>query len=111
MRKKYIDNLMDDLIRRNHLRVFWDSAPTDYEFVKFAMRILSPEFAIMRPETLGRIMASFEVGQVLTKKDELFSHLDFNGDCEDLQRDLTALCFAYAVKERFVWEDRENPDM
>lgn len=103
--RKYIKDLTDHLIKKNRydevdLRLregkdFPDSLVNHVRVDLEASDVLS-----MNPETLGKIMANFEIGDVMASKKELVDKLHFNGDCEDLLRELVALCLAYVIRDR-----------
>jgi AraC-like DNA-binding protein len=104
--REYIQNLTDNLIARNH-----------YDKVDLKMRgeqnypnnlvdhikwdLATGDVRKMNPETLGRIMCSLETGDVMASKKELLvDNLGFAGDCEDLLRELVALCLAFVIRDR-----------
>lgn len=58
----------------------------------------------MKPETLGKVMCSFEHGDVPTSKEGLFRHITYGGDCTRVLRELVAFCLARAIYERLTAE-------
>ncbi len=64
------------------------------------LSIEAGEVKDMRPETLGKIMDSFEIGDVMATKRDLLEGLSFAGDCGEMFRELVALCLAYVIRER-----------
>src|ERR1700733_7832107 len=101
--KKYIQNLTDHLIRKNRydlVRERFLSRARD-SFLRFVMlELAAGDVRDMSPETLGKIMCSFESEDIMATANELYSKLHFAGCCEDLLRDLTSLCLAYVIRER-----------
>lgn len=98
MRKnEYITNLTTNLITKNR----YDAHPLSADFVTHVKDDLEfLDVKSMTPETLGRIMGSFEIGDVMASKKELFEGVTFGGDCEQLLRELVALCLALAIRDR-----------
>jgi hypothetical protein len=99
--RPYIVHLTDELILKHRFDAIREKI-TDPEYFLNHVR-LSIEFDEifkMRPETLGKIIASFDPNDVMVGKQELFSNVRFDGDCEGMLRSLTAACLAYAVRAR-----------
>ncbi len=102
--REYIKNLTDNLISKNRydevdLRLRAESSLTSLvEYVKVDLE--AGDVKNMNPETLGRIMANFEIGDVMASKADIVEWIHFNGDCEDLLRELVALCLAFVIKDR-----------
>ncbi len=100
--RQYIVNLTNHLIgknrydatfyRINNLEKFVEHVKTDLE---------AGDVRTMSPAKLGEIMCSFEVGDVVAGKEDLFNGVHFSGDCEEMLRELVSLCLAYAIRERF----------
>ena len=57
----------------------------------------------MKPETLGKILFSLEIGDVMATNP--FREVSFGGDCEEAFRQLVSRCLAYVIR------DRLNPRM
>jgi hypothetical protein len=100
--KQYIVNLTNEIIGRHGLDEVFERFPQDK--VTFIQQI-SPSIEVhhvrkMNPETLGRILCSLEVGDVMASRKELSERIYFAGDCEDLLRSLVVTCLAYAITER-----------
>jgi hypothetical protein len=103
--KQYIVNLTNNLIgknvydaifyRINNLEKFVEHVKTDLE---------AGDVRAMSPTKLGEIMCSFETGDVMASKKELFNGVHFSGDCEELLRELVSLCLAYAIRDRLSEE-------
>ncbi len=99
--REYIVNLTNDLIRRNRFDVTYGLIGDKVSFLHQATTdLLVGDVAKMKPETLGRIMASFEIGDVLVDRKEIFENVTFSGDCEDFLREIVAFCLANVVFER-----------
>lgn len=103
--KQYIVNLTNHLIGKNgydatfyrigNLEKFVEHVKTDLE---------AGDVRAMSPAKLGEIMCSFEIGDVMAGKEELFNGVHFSGDCEELLRELVSLCLAYATRDRLSEE-------
>ena len=95
--RKYIVDLTNHLIAKNRYYTY----PFDTSFIgNVQLDLEAGEVGIMSPEKLGEIMCSFEVGDVMASKAELLGSLYFSGDCEELQRELVALCLAHVIRGR-----------
>ena len=99
--RQYIVDLTNYLISKNrydeilHRIVDWD------KFVQHVkLDLESGDVRTMNPNTLGRIMCSFEIGDVMASKKDLFNGVSFSGDCEEMLRELISLCLAYAIRDR-----------
>lgn len=99
--RQYIVNLTNHLISKNRYdQIFYKIGNSD-EFVRHVKLDLdSDDVQSMSPETLGKIMYSFEIGDVMANKEELFNGVSFSGDCEEMLRELVSLCLAYAIRDR-----------
>lgn len=103
--KQYIVNLTNHLIGKNrfdetsyrigNLEKFVEHVKTDLE---------AGDVRTMSPAKLGEIMCSFEIGDVIASKKDLFNGVHFGGDCEELLRELVSLCLAYAIRDRLSEE-------
>jgi hypothetical protein len=111
--QQYIVNLTNDLIRRKH----YDIMPpelimTNANRERFRERVKDDleqeDVRKMNPETLGRILCSLHIGDVMAKKQELIGNLHFAGDCEDLLRELVATALAFVIRDRL---DPTMPEM
>jgi hypothetical protein len=97
----YLQNLTDQLIGTNNLDQLWNRAPdqdTFLEWVELGLEV--DEVGDMRPETLGKILCSFEVGTIMITREELFNELRFAGDCEQTLCHLVSRCLAYLIRSR-----------
>ena len=103
-KKEYVGNLTRNLINAGDYRYLFKRVGRS-EFVSYVkLDLEAGAVAKMNPETLGRIMASFEIGDVMASGRELFANVHFVGDCEDLLRQLVSICLAYAIRESLVVE-------
>lgn len=103
--RQYIVNLTNHLIgkngydatfyRINNLEKFVEHVKTDLE---------AGDVRTMSPAKLGEIMCSFEIGDVMAGKKDLFNGVHFSGDCEEMLRELVSLCLAYAIRDRLSEE-------
>jgi hypothetical protein len=103
--RKYIKDLTDNLISKNHYDMVAEMLIKAGKFSEMfvghvKLDLEACDVAKMRPETLGKIMASFEVGDVMTSREELFESLYFGGDCESLLRQSVSLALAYVIRDR-----------
>ncbi len=53
-------------------------------------------------------MCSFDVGDVMAKKAELFDKVHFAGNCGGLLREMVSLCLAYAIRARLDGNNRPD---
>jgi hypothetical protein len=109
--RPYILNLTDQLIRKyrfdddmGRLLTGWSIAiSNESDFLAHVAQML--EFGALKdmtPERLGHVMASFEIGDVMTTKEEIFKHVHFSGDCEDFFRGQVAFCLACVIRDRLT---------
>jgi hypothetical protein len=63
----------------------------------------------MKAETLGKIMSELDIGDVMATKEEIFKHVGFYGDCENLLREVVATCLAYTISERLSQTEGHLP--
>ena len=104
--RKYIVNLTSHLIRTNHYDEIFDEIGNQNEFIRhIKFDLLCGDVRKMSAETLGKIMCSFEIGDVIADKNDLFNGVSFGGNCEEMLRELVCLCLAYAIYQRHD-EDR-----
>ncbi|MSU55616.1 MAG: hypothetical protein EXS46_03730 [Candidatus Taylorbacteria bacterium] len=101
--RKYIDDLTDNLIGKHKFAVLFDRSldvrEHDVDFVDASRHILEhDDVAQMKPETLGRIMCGFEIGDVMTAHPG--KEVTFAGDCECMFREIVALCLAHAIYQK-----------
>jgi hypothetical protein len=101
--RKYIVNLTDHLIGKNH---FDELASVDGErFLDYVTKLLEvAEVREMRPETLGKIMCEFELGDLQVSKQEMQRRIYFSGEGEDMLRHLVSFCLALAIEARLAPE-------
>lgn len=101
--REYIVNLTNNLIGKNRYDEIFRRMDNRNEFlthVKFDLD--SGDVRDMTPETLGKIMCSFEIGDVLSSHPG--KEVTFSGDCEDFLRETVSLCLAYAIRGRLNQE-------
>lgn len=109
VQSKYIQDLVTNLIGKNHFDKFYGDEDSLLYTIKEIL--LSDDVRLMRPETLGRIMCSFEIGEVMSAHPiKELGELGFNGDCEDLLRELVSLCLAHVIRDRLLEAGSEEPD-
>ena len=107
-KKTYIHNLIHNLIHKNGYAHLYERLHR-FDFVQHVKNDLyAVDVAEMNPETLGKIMCSFDTGDVMATRQDLFSGVTFGGDCEDFLRELVALCLAYAIWDVIMTELEEG---
>ena len=97
----YIPNLMHDLIGKNHYDEAFKKIKDDKKFFEYVKdSLFVGDVQKMNPETLGKIMSSFEDDDVKASKVDLFTNITFGGnECEKLLRELVAVCLAYLIRD------------
>lgn len=104
---QYINNLMHNLVMTNGLLDVYKRIPGQDAFVNFtSIQLGAKDVHRMNPATLGKIMCSFEIGEVLPSREELLGQLSFSGDCEALFRELVSKCLAHAIYASLVFEEQ-----
>lgn len=99
--RPYIVNLTNNLISKNRYdEIFFRLGYGDEFVAHVQLDLEAGDIRTMNPETLGKIMASFEIGDVMAGKAELLKDVGFSGDCEELLRGLVARCLAFIVRDR-----------
>lgn len=99
--RQYIVNLTNHLIGKNHYKAVFCEIDDQDKFVQFVkLDLVSGDVQDMSPGTLGKIMCSFEIGNVMASKEELCNNITFAGDCDEMLRDLVSICLAYAIRDR-----------
>lgn len=99
----YIVNLTNHLIGKHAYDTYRMGSA---EFRKHvAAALWADDVSRMKPAKLGEVMASFETGDVMASKKELFDLVRFSGDCEDLLRTLVCACLAYAIWGRLYCDE------
>lgn len=99
--RPYIQNLTDTLIGKNRFDLMFERVKEREGFIDRVQNTLEiRDVRKMNPETLGRILCSLEVGDVMVGRTELFGRMHFCGDCEDMLRELVSLCLAYVICDR-----------
>ena len=103
--KQYIVNLTNHLIGKNRYDETFHRIINSERFTEHVKTDLEAgDVRTMSPAKLGEIMCSFEIGDVLAGKKDLFNGVHFSGDCEELLRELVSLCLAYAIRDRLSVE-------
>lgn len=99
--REYIVNLTNNLIGKFRYHEMFHRMSSKEEFISHVQHDLAiTDVADMSAETLGRILCNLKSGDVWAGKKDLIDRLHFNGDYEDLLRELVAICLAYVIKER-----------
>lgn len=102
----YIVNLTNHLIGKNRFDGVFGQIGHCIDglddFVKHVkIDLLHGDVRDMSPETLGKIMCSFERGDVQTSS----LNIGFSGDVGEMLRELVSLCLAYVIRDRL---DRQS---
>lgn len=101
--RRYIQNLTSNLIGKNRYADLKLRIRSRDKFLLHIRRDLeSSDVRDMKPETLGKIMCAFDIGDVMASKKDLFERVHFSGDCEEMLREMVALCLAYAICDRLA---------
>ena len=99
--RQYIVNLTNHLIGKNRYDQIFYRIKDPREFIKqVRLDLEAKDVRDMSPETLGKIMCSFEIGDVMASKADIFTSIHFSGDCEEMLRELVSLCLAYVIRDR-----------
>jgi len=97
----YIENLTNSLIGKHRFDELFRRRIGETSFVKSVSGTLEvDDVQQMKPETLGRVLCSLEVGDVIFSKKELFDGLHFSGDLGDTLREMVALCLGKVIHDR-----------
>lgn len=97
--RKYIIDLTNHLIAKNGYDQMFQTFKNKDSFLKYVKDDLTyGEVADMNPATLGKIMCSFEIGDVMSAHPG--KEVLFGGDCENMLREMVALCLAYVIRDR-----------
>lgn len=101
--REYIVNLTNTLIGKNH---FDDLASVSGErFLDYVTQVLDvAEVRELCPETLGKIICAFELGDLQVSKQEMQRRIYFSGEGEDMLRHLVSFCLALAIEARLAPE-------
>lgn len=99
--RKYIENLTSHFILKNRYNAALSMIDGEDDFLLYYLKtdLLSGDVRQMSPKTLGKIMCSFEIGDVMASTEDLFNGVSFSGDCEEMLRELVAHCLAYKIKD------------
>ena len=103
--RQYIVNLTGNLIGKNNYDALAQKIGLTDKFIEHVKSDLeAKDVRKMSPETLGRVMCSLEVGDVMATKEQLCRSVHFAGDCEEMLRELLSLCLAYAIRDRLDYD-------
>lgn len=97
--KQYLVNLTDNLIAKNGYDRLSLSRPVVREFI-FQDLAYGGDVFKMSSTRLGEIMGTFETGDVIATRNDLFGLIHFSGDCKSLLCELVAACLAYYIDSR-----------
>lgn len=105
--RQYIVNLTNHLISNNRYdEVLLKIVDRDVFVQHIKLDLETGDVFDMSPETLGRIMCSLEIGDVLvrTLNSAGFSgdRIRFNSDCEKMLRELVSLFLAVVIRDRLT---------
>jgi hypothetical protein len=97
----YIKNLTNNLIGKHRFDEFFRRRIGKTSFID-SVRIMleTADVRVMNPETLGRVLCSLEIGDVMLGKKELFGGLHFSGDPGETLREMVAACLAQVIHDR-----------
>lgn len=105
--RKYIQNLTDTLIGKHRfdlvafrIDIVGSKRDRDNFLDHVSDTLVARDVRAMNSETLGKILCSLEVGDVIVGKKELFERLNFSGDCEETLREFVAIALAYVIRDR-----------
>jgi hypothetical protein len=108
--RKYIVDLTNELIAKNNYARSFKTTFLGKErksFLHFVKNDLNfGAVNEMSPATLGKIMCSFEVGDVAAEHPG--KGVPFSGDCEVMFREMVALCLAYVIRDRLDPNEQEG---
>lgn len=110
----YIANLTKNLIGKHNLRDLYHKRYRPYEssrenFINtLALLLEITDIRDMRGETLGRILYSFEVGDVMASKEELLGAVGFCGDPAETLRQLVSVCLAHLIHDQLYPKMKES---
>lgn len=106
---QYIESLTNNLIAEHNFDEVCVRIANKSAFISHvAMTLEIGLVAKMNPKTLGFIMCSFEVGDVMASKQELFTLTTFAGDCGLFLRRLVSVFLAYAILHRLEPEQMDG---
>lgn len=102
--REYLVDLTNHLIGRHGFDQYVVANMFDEAgiFRHIALVLETDDLSKMRPETLGKILGSLELGNVLLSKQEIVDRLYFAGDPVDLLRNIVACCLASVICTRLT---------
>jgi hypothetical protein len=104
----YIKRLTGNLIGKNNYDDVLRRCQTKQEFINHVkVDLESGDVEEWTPETLGRVMCSFEDGEVLVT--HLGKEVHFTGNCGTMLREMVSLALAHLIHDRLVPQDPKNP--
>jgi hypothetical protein len=107
--EQYIVNLTGNLIGKHHFddakKILTDA---DAFLNHIQLELLLDDVKYMVPATLGEILCSFGIGEVMAS--HLGKEVGFAGDCEGMLRELVARALAYVIRDRLD-ETRPNQNV
>ena len=108
--RPYIINLTNTLIGKNRfeeMRTRFTGPALNEKFLEHVqLDLLAGDVRDMNPATLGKILCSLEIGEVMSS--HLGKEVHFNGDCEEMLRELVARALAYVIVDRLDPVDSKN---
>lgn len=108
MSQNYILDLTNHLITKNkYAHLFRLGRHGLIEHIKLDLEC--NDVREMKPETLGKIMSAFQIGDVMVTKEEIFKLVHFSGDCEEFLREIVATCLANAISDRILGNEINLP--
>lgn len=106
----YITRLTGNLIGKNNYDNVLRRCRTKQEFISHVRVDLEfGDVAGWTPETLGRVMCSFEPGEIPVV--HLGKEVHFYGDCAAMLREMVSVALAHLIHERLVLQDPKDPRM
>ncbi len=104
--RKYIVDLTNHLIAKN-------GYDREFKIINKKLFLLAVKGDLycgdvgkMSPATLGKVMCSFETGDVTATHPG--KGVPFTGDCEVMLREIVALCLAYVIRDRLDPNEQEG---
>lgn len=103
---KYIKDLVSNLIGENpDWKEIFQRDPQKFRSgLKNLIRVFHVDD--MNAATLGRILCSFQLGEVEVNNLDIFTEVRYSGRMDDYLRELVSFCLAHVVMKRFLTEFR-----
>lgn len=100
--KKYLVDLTNQLIKKNRYDDLFENVETMDEFVTIAKNtIVTRDIANMKPETLGKIMCSFDHDDVNVTLEDIAKNV-YLSDCDALLREMVAYLLSCLMWDRLI---------